>query len=312
MLSRLAAWERAVKIIVSGSSGFVGTALIDSLRPEGHSISRLVRSGSAVNADATSKMVRWEPPSGSIDLAAMEGADAVVHLAGASVAGGRWTEARKQVLRRSRVDATRHLVAGLAQLKEKPHVLVSASAIGYYGERGDEVLTEMSVAGSDFLAQLCRDWEAETAKAEREGIRTVMLRFGIILAPHGGALQQMLRPFRLGVGGRLGSGRQWMSWITLGDVVSLIRYAVGNNLLRGPVNTVSPNPVTNTEFTSVLAAVLHRPALFPAPRFALRLALGEMAGALLASQRVSPEKLNGLGYTLGHPQLKEALQAILD
>ena len=301
-----------MKIIVSGSSGLVGTALIDSLRPEGHAIARLVRSGSAATADATSKMIRWEPPTGSIDLAAMEGADAVVNLAGASVAGGRWTAARKDMLRRSRVDATRHLVTGLAQLKEKPRVLVSASAIGYYGDRGDEILTETSAPRNDFLAQLCRDWEAEAAKAEHEGIRTVMLRFGIILAPHGGALQKMLRPFRLGVGGRLGNGLQWMSWITLEDVVALIRYALEKDSARGPVNAVTANAVTNAEFTSILAGVLHRPALFPAPRFALRLALGEMADALLASQRVMPEKLNRIGYAFRHPQLKEALGSILD
>lgn len=304
-------WERAVKVVVSGSSGLVGTALIDSLRPAGHTISRLVRSGSAT-PDATSKMIRWEPPTGSIDLAALEGADAVVHLAGAPIAGGRWTATRKEELRRSRVDATRHLVTGLARLKEKPHVFVSASAIGYYGERGDEVLTETSPPGADFLAQLCRDWEAEAGKAEREGIRTVMLRFGIILAPHGGALQQMLRPFRLGVGGRLGSGQQWMSWITLEDVVALIRYTIESNSLRGPVNTVSPDPVTNTQFTSALATVLRRPALFPVPRFALKLALGEMASALLASQRVLPKKLEGLGYTFRHPELKEALGSLLN
>jgi uncharacterized protein len=304
--------EQEMKIIVSGSSGLVGTALIDSLRPDGHSIGRLVRSGSAATADATSQMIRWEPPTGSIDLAAIEGADAVVHLAGASVAGGRWTASRKQVLRQSRVDATRHLVAGLAQLKEKPHVLVSASAIGYYGERGDEKLTEMSAPGNDFLAQLCRDWETEAAKAEREGIRTIMLRFGIILAPHGGALQQMLRPFRLGVGGRLGSGSQWMSWITLEDVVGVIRCVLEKDSARGPMNAVAPNPVTNAEFTSALAGALHRPALLPAPRFALGLALGEMANALLASQRVFPEKLGGMGYAFRHPQLKEALGAILD
>lgn len=299
-----------MKIVVSGSSGLVGTALIDSLRPAGHSISRLVRSGSAT-PDATSKIIRWEPPTGSIDLGALEGVDAVVHLAGASIAGGRWTAARKEELRRSRVDATRHLVAGLAQLKEKPHVFVSASAIGYYGERGDEVLTEMSPPGSDFLAHLCRDWESEAGNAEREGIRTVILRFGIILAPHGGALQQMLRPFRFGVGGRLGSGQQWMSWIALEDVVSVIRFAIETNSLRGPVNTVSPRTVTNSQFTSTLAAVLHRPALFPAPRFALKLALGEMAGALLASQRVSPEKLQVSAYGFQHPELKQALESIL-
>jgi uncharacterized protein len=271
-----------------------------------------VRSGSAATADATSKMVRWEPPTGSIDLAGLEGADAVVHLAGASVAGGRWTAARKEVLRRSRVDATRHLVAGLVQLKNKPRAFISASAIGYYGNRGDEILTETSMPGKDFLAQLCRDWEGEAVKAEHEGIRTVILRFGIILGAHGGALQQMLRPFRLGVGGRLGNGLQWMSWITLGDVVAVIHYAIRGDLVRGPVNTVAPNAVTNTEFTSVLASALHRPALFPAPRFALKLGLGEMADGLLASQRVKPGKLDAMGFAFRHPQLKEALASILD
>lgn len=301
-----------MKIIVSGSSGLVGTALIESLLPDGHIIGRLMRSGSAGVTDATSKMIRWEPPTGSIDLPSMESADAVVHLAGASVAGGRWTAARKQILRSSRVDATKHLVAGLAQLKEKPRVLVSASAIGFYGDCGDEILTETKAPGNDFLAQLCRDWEASAAKAEYEGIRTVMLRFGIILASNGGALQQMLRPFRIGVGGRLGNGQQWMSWITLEDVVALIRYALEKETVRGPVNAVAPNPVTNTQFTSILAGVVHRPALLPAPRFALKMALGEMADALLASQRVSPEKLNNWGFHFRHPELKQALESILD
>lgn len=300
-----------MKVIISGSSGLIGTALIDSLRLEGHSICRLVRSGSAAPADTISRLVRWEPPSGSIDLAAMEGADAVVHLAGASVAGGRWTSSRKEVLRRSRVDSTRHLVSALAQLKSKPRVFVSASAIGYYGNRGDEILTELSSPAGDFLAQLCRDWEKEAAAAERDAIRTVILRFGIVLAPHGGALHQMLMPFRLGVGGRLGNGRQWMSWIGLTDVVLLIRQAISNEALRGAVNAVTPNAVTNAEFTSALAKVLRRPALFPAPRFALQLALGEMAGALLASQRVTPAKLNALEYPFKHPQLKDALISML-
>lgn len=299
-----------MKIIVAGSSGFVGTALINSLRAEGHEIGRLVRSSSASVADG-SKLIRWEPPTGSIDLAAIEGPDAVVNLAGTSIAGARWTRERKRILRESRVDATRHLVAGLTQLKNKPPVIVSASAIGYYAERGDEILTESSSAGNDFLAQLCRDWEAESAKAEREGIRPVMLRFGIVLAAHGGALAKMLPPFRMGVGGRLGDGRQWMSWIALEDVVALIRYAIENQSLRGPVNAVAPNPVTNAEFTSVLASVLHRPALFPVPRFALRVMLGEMADALLASQRVMPAALDAASFQFRRPELKPALKAIL-
>jgi uncharacterized protein (TIGR01777 family) len=301
-----------VNILISGSSGLVGSALIDSLRAEGYSIARLVRSGSPSQSGPAAENIRWEPPAGSMDLAGMEAADAVVHLAGASIAEGRWTPARKQILRRSRVDATRHLIAGLAQLKQKPRVLVAASAVGYYGDRGDETLTESSASGDDFLAQICRDWESETAQAERIGIRTVMLRFGIILAAKGGALKRILVPFRLGVGGRLGTGRQWMSWITLDEVAAVIQYAIKNDSLRGPVNAVSPTPVTNSEFTSVLAGVLHRPALFPAPRTVLRLVLGEMADALLfSSQRVAPQKLQAQLYPFRHPELKEALLSVL-
>ncbi|MGH9865736.1 MAG: TIGR01777 family oxidoreductase [Candidatus Acidiferrales bacterium] len=300
-----------MKILISGSSGFVGSALINSLRADGYSIARLVRSGSPSQSGPAAENIRWEPPTGSIDLAGMEGADALVHLAGAPIAEGRWTPARKQILRRSRVDATRHLVAGLAQLKQKPRVLVAASAIGYYGDRGDETLAESSAPGNDFLAQICRDWEAETAQAEKLGIRTVMLRFGIILAANGGALKRMLPPFRLGVGGRLGNGRQWMSWITLDEVMSIIRFAIESDSIRGPLNTVSPNPVTNSEFTSALASVLHRPALFPVPRAILRLALGEMADALLASERAVPQNLQSQLYHFRHPELKEALESVL-
>lgn len=299
-----------MKIVISGSSGLVGTALVNFLRADGHEVCRLVRSGSASFADG-SRLIRWEPPTGSIDLTALENSDAVVNLAGASIAGGRWTLARKELLRRSRVDATRHLVGGLAQLKNKPRVFVSASAIGYYGERGEETLTETSAPGNDFLAQLCRDWECASASVERENIRAVTLRFGIILAKQGGALRQMLPPFRLGVGGRLGSGRQWMSWIALEDVVALIRWAIENDSLRGPVNAVTPNPVRNSEFSSVLAGVLRRPALFPVPRPVLKLALGEMAGALLESQRVMPAKLTDRGFHFQWPELKPALQCIL-
>ena len=301
-----------MRVIISGSSGLVGTALINSLRADGHAIARLVRSGSPSQSGPAAENIRWEPPTGSIDLAGMEAADALVHLAGAPIAEGRWTPARKQILRRSRVDATRHLVAGLAQLKQKPRVLVAASAIGYYGDRGDETLAESAAPGNDFLAQICRDWEAETAQAEKPGIRTVMLRFGIILAANGGALKRMLPPFRMGAGGRLGSGRQWMSWITLGDAIGVIRFAIENESVRGPVNTVSPNPATNVAFTSVLAGVLHRPAFFPVPRAALRLAMGEMADALLfSSQRVAPQQLQSQLYHFCHPELKEALEFVL-
>lgn len=301
-----------MKILVTGSSGLVGSALCKSLRADGHTVARLTRSGSASQPGQPTEAIRWEPPSGSLDLAAMETSEAVVHLAGASIAQGRWTPARKEILRSSRVDATRHLVSGLAKLKQKPCVLISASAIGYYGDRGDEVLTESSAPGNDFLAHLCRDWEAAASDAERLGIRTVLLRFGIILDARGGALPRILFPLRLGVGGRLGSGKQWMSWITLEDIVHLTRYVIEDCSARGPINAVSPNPVTNAEFTRIAAAALHRPALFPAPRFALRLALGEMADALLfSSQRVSPQKLLALRHSFLHPDLQNALDSIL-
>jgi uncharacterized protein len=301
-----------MKILVTGSSGLVGKALCKSLRADGNIVARLTRSGSASQSGQSAEAICWEPPTGSLDLASMEGADAVVHLAGASIAEGRWTPARKEILRSSRVDATRHLVSGIAKLKQKPRVFVSASAIGYYGDRGDEVLNESSVPGKDFLAHVCADWEAAAFRAEQLGVRTVLLRFGIILDAHGGALPRVLLPLRFGVGGRLGSGIQWMSWITLDDVVGLIRYAIENNSVRGPVNAVSPNPVTNAEFTRIAAARLHRPAFFPAPRFALRLALGEMADALLfSSQRVTPQKLLALHYSFLHPDLQNALEGVL-
>jgi uncharacterized protein len=301
-----------MKILVSGSSGLIGGALCKSLLADGHTVGRLIRAGSKLQSGLPGETVRWEPPSGPLDLAAMEGADAIVHLAGASIAQGRWNAGRKQLLRESRVDATRNLIAGLAQLKQKPRVIVSASAIGYYGNRGDEILTESSAPGTDFLAQLCRDWEAAVAAADSLDIRTVMLRIGIVLDAHGGALPRIIMPFRFGAGGRLGSGKQWMSWITLEDLVNVIRYAIEHDSVRGPVNAVAPTPLTNAEFTRIVAAVLHRPALFPAPRFALRLALGEMADALLfSSQRVSPQKLLTLKYPYHHTVLREALENIL-
>ncbi|HEV2290053.1 MAG TPA: TIGR01777 family oxidoreductase [Candidatus Acidoferrales bacterium] len=300
-----------MKIIISGSSGLIGSTLVDALRSDNHQIARLVRSGSPSQPGPASESIRWEPPAGSIDLAAMEGADAIVHLAGASIGDGRWTSARKEILRRSRVDATHHLVGGLRKLQRKPRVLVSASAVGFYGDRGDETLTESSGPGNDFLAQICRGWESEVAQAEESGIRTVSLRFGVILAEKGGALKRMLPPFRLGVGGRLGNGRQWMSWLTLDEAVSIIRYSIDKDSLHGPVNAVSPNPVTNSRFTSTLASALRRPAIFPAPRAILRLALGEMADALLfSSQRVIPQNLRSSGYQFRHSDLREALRSL--
>ena len=253
-----------MKVLVTGSTGLVGTALGNELAREGHTVCRLIRPLSRVGGGAKEGFdVAWNPGTGQLGGAGV-GADAVVNLAGASIAGGRWTKARKQLLRTSRIDTTRALVGALAKMNARPRVLVSASAIGIYGDRGDERLTEESKPGTDFLAGLARDWEAEALKAEALGVRVVLARFGIILAQQGGALAKMLLPFKLGVGGSLGSGKQWMSWITLEDVVGAVRFAIENGSVRGTVNVVAPQPVQNAEFTKLLAKTLHRPGLFPA------------------------------------------------
>ncbi len=297
-----------MRVLISGASGLLGSALAAALRRERHEVNALVRPGRTPAPGD----VRWDPQSDQLDAEAMQGVEAVVHLAGSSIASGRWTPARKQLLRTSRVEATRHLVAALGRLEQRPAVLISASATGYYGNRGEEVLTENSPPGNDFLARLAADWEAEAARAEQHGIRVVRLRFGVVLAAHGGALKQMLLPFRLGLGGRLGSGQQWMSWVSLTDAVGVMRYALVQEDLQGPVNTVAPNPVRNEEFTRTLARVLHRPAIFPVPEFALRLALGEMADELLlSSARVVPERLQQLGYKFQHATLETALVSLL-
>ena len=246
----------------------------------------------------------------TVDVPAIEGVEVVLHLSGAGIADGRWTEERKQLLRSSRIDTTRVLVDSLLRLKQKPRLLIVASAIGYYGNRGDEILTESSTTGTDFLALVCRDWEAEASRAAARGIRTVMLRTGVVLSGKGGALPKMLTPFKFGIGGRLGSGQQWMSWIAIEDVVGIIRNAIANEQVSGPVNVVAPNPVRNAEFTRLLAAMLHRPAIFPAPAFVLRLAMGEMADAvLLSSDRVKPERILAAGYKFRFEILEPALRA---
>jgi uncharacterized protein (TIGR01777 family) len=301
-----------MKILVTGSSGLVGTALVGALARGGHTVCRLVRPQSAGGEGAKEGFaVAWNPATGELGGAGV-GADAVVNLAGASIADGRWTTQRKELLRASRIDTTRALVVALAKMNARPSVLVSASAIGYYGNRGDETLTEDSKPGGDFLAGLAQEWEAEALKAEALGIRVVLARFGIILAREGGALPKMMLPFKMGAGGKLGSGQQWMSWVTLEDVVGSLRFAIESNSAKGPINIVSPQPVQNAEFTKLLAKALHRPALFPAPAFALRLALGEMADALLlSSQRVLPRAIEKLGYRFLHEDLTSALAAVL-
>jgi len=303
-----------MRILVSGATGFLGSSLVEAFERDGHTALRLIRpQGGRLGAKGQQGLtIRWDPVNGQLEAAAAEGADALVHLAGASIAGGRWSRARKNLLRTSRIDATRQLIGALSRLQRPPRVILAASAIGYYGDRGDETLTESSPPGNDFLAALCREWEAEAARGKEFGARVVMLRFGLVLAAHGGALPRMLLPFRLGAGGRLGSGRQWMSWITLNEAIEVVRFALASAAFSGPVNTVTPQSVTNREFTRILAHALHRPAVFPAPAFALRLALGEMAEALLlSSQRVAPAKLQQAGYRFAHPDLGAALYEVL-
>ncbi len=301
-----------MKILVTGSSGLVGTALVSALARGGHTVCRLVRPQSAGSERAKEGfVVAWNPATGELGGAGV-GADAVVNLAGASIADGRWTVQRKALLRSSRIDTTRALVGALTKMNARPSVLVSASAIGYYGDRGNEALTEDSKPGGNFLAGLAQEWEAEALKAEALGIRVVLPRFGIVLAREGGALPKMMLPFKIGVGGKLGSGRQWMSWVTLEDVVGILRFAIENAPVRGAINIVSPQPLQNVEFTKVLAKVMRRPALFPAPTFALRLALGEMADALLlSSQRVLPRAIEKLGHRFLHSDLPTALKSLV-
>jgi uncharacterized protein (TIGR01777 family) len=287
----------------------IGSALVSTLLRDGERVTRLVRSPVAASEDE----LRWDPQRGDLDAGRLDelGPEAVVHLAGESI-GGRWTAERKARIRASRVEGTRLLSERIAALSRRPSVMVCASAVGYYGDRGEEVLEESSGPGATFLAEVTRSWEAAAQPARDAGIRVVNLRFGIVLSPDGGALARMLPLFRLGVGGPLGNGRQYMSWIALDDVVGTIQHALGAEALEGPVNTASPNPVTNREFARTLGRVLGRPAVLPAPAFALRLALGELGGELLGGQRVNPRRLLASGYEFRHPQLEEALRGMLD
>ncbi len=296
-----------MKILISGSHGLVGTALIKSLEPDRHEIHRLVR-----HYPGNSSEIEWSPDRYSIALSLIEGFDAVVHLAGESIAEGRWTDEKKKRIRESRVKGTKLLSDALANLTNPPRTLISASAIGYYGDRDDELLTETSSPGNDFLSEVCVEWEQATSHATTMGIRVVNSRFGIILDKEGGALKKMLPPFRMGIGGRIGSGKQWMSWIALDDVVGALKFALTNDSLSGPVNFVAPNPVRNSEFTKALGGALSRPTIFPIPVFGVRFAFGEMADALLlSSQRVEPKRLKESGYQFQYPELQSALKHVL-
>ena len=299
--------ERA-KIAVTGASGLVGRKLVEALRARGFSVLRLVR-----RAPTGSDEARWDPGRGTIDEQALQGITGAVHLAGDNVASGRWTEAKKERIRSSRVQGTELLARALSALEPKPSVLVSASAIGYYGVRGDEVLDERSAAGAGFLASVCEEWEAATAPAREAGIRVVNARIGIVLASEGGALAKMKTPFLLGVGGRVGDGTQYMSWITLDDLVASLVFALESDGLAGPVNMVSPNPVTNAVVTAALGRVLKRPTFLPVPKLALRLGAGaEMANEMLiGGARVMPSALQAHGFEWRHSELEPALRTVL-
>lgn len=296
-----------MRVLVTGSTGFIGSALVSALDQRGDKVVRLGRSASATGGPT------WDPDAGTISTVAFDGVDAVVHLAGEGIAEKKWTPDQKRRILDSRVKGTTLLARTLAELPTKPGVLVSGSAIGYYGNRDDEVLDETSSGGDDFLAEVCRQWEAAAVPAADAGIRLVTIRTGIVLDPRGGVLARLLRPFRLGLGGRVASGKQWMSWIALADTVGAIVHALDHHTLRGPVNLTAPNPVTNAELTKALGAAVHRPTVLPTPLLPLKLLYGSelVAALLVGGQRVLPRRLTDDGYAFAQPDLAGALQSLL-
>ncbi len=300
--------EGPMQIAVTGSHGLIGSALVPVLRAAGHRVIRLVRREPRGDDEAS-----WDPTHGLQDPARLEGLDGLVHLAGENIAAGRWTAARKAAIRQSRVEGTRRLAEDLTRLRRRPRVLLAASAVGYYGDRGEEVLREDSPPGHGFLAQVCREWEAAAEPAVRSGLRVVHLRFGMVLSPQGGALKKMLLPFRLGLGGAIGTGRQYTPWIAIEDVTGVIVHALSTGSLQGSVNVVAPSAVSNRDFSHTLARVLSRPAVATVPAAALRLLFGEMAEELLlASARVLPARLQESGYSFRFPELEDALRHLLN
>lgn len=300
----MAAMDSA-RVLVTGVSGPIGGALVPSLKGRGFQVTRLVR-GPVSRED----QISWDPAK-PLAPESVSGFAAVIHLAGESVVG-RWTRSKKTKIRDSRVLGTQNLAQSLAQAEDRPRVLISASAVGYYGDRGEEPLREESPSGAGFLPEVCREWEAANQPATEAGIRTVQIRIGVVLSPSGGALQKMLPPFRMGVGGNIGSGRQWMSWIHVQDLVGAVHHILKTDLLQGPVNMVAPKPVTNAEFTKTLGSVLSRPTVFPVPALVAKLAFGQMAEeVLLGSQRVESAKLIASGYPFQYSDLRKALEAVL-
>ncbi len=299
-----------MKILISGASGMIAGHLIPVLESKGHSLWKLVRGKSAAENE-----IVWSSKDGfSVEEAAkLEGFDAVIHLAGDNVASENWSAEKKKKIRASRIDGTRFLIDALAKCDSKPKTLISASAIGFYGNREDEVLTEDSVVGEGFFPEICSGWEIEAMKAKDFGTRVVTPRIGVVLAPDGGALEKMLTPFKLGVGGVVGSGKQWMSWIAIEDLVGLIAFALENESIEGPLNATAPNPVTNETFTKTLGRVLHRPTFIPVPEFAIKLLFGEMGETLLLQgNRVVPKKALDAGYEFKFPELEEAIKDQVD
>ena len=293
-----------MKILVTGASGMIGRPLCKLLESKGHEL-LLAGRGDPKKPN----QIKWTVGQGFADPERIEGLDAVVHLAGESISGGlRWTQNKKRAIRDSRVIGTRNIVDTFRSLSNKPKVFISGSAIGYYGDRGDEILTESSPPGDTFLADVCKEWEAESLRAGELGIRTVLIRTGIVLTKDGGALGTMLTPFKMGVGGVVGTGQQWMSWVSLDDEVGIIDHALENEAVEGPINAVSPNPVTNEHFTRALGAAIHRPTILPLPEFAVNLIFGEMGDELLlASTRAIPKRSQQTGYRFRFPDLSEAL-----
>ncbi|WP_339911670.1 TIGR01777 family oxidoreductase [Symmachiella dynata] len=297
-----------MKVLVSGASGLVGGAVVQAFLDAGHDVSRLVRRRISVSENDHF----WDPAAGKLDPVALQGVDVMIHLGGDNIADGRWTPEKKERIRDSRVDSTRLLAETAAKLEHPPKTFLCASAIGFYGDRGNETLDEGSTPGTGYLPEVCQDWEAACQPARDKGIRVVNLRFGMILSPDGGPLAKMLTPFKMGVGGKVGTGEQYYSWVSLHDVVRAMEFIIDVPSLEGPVNIVTPNPVTNLKFTKTLGAVLSRPTVLPMPAFAARLAFGEMAdGLLLASARVIPDKLRDAAFTFEHDQLGNCLQALL-
>jgi uncharacterized protein (TIGR01777 family) len=295
-----------MKILITGASGLIGTALQRSFKEKGH---EMILAGRKPSTEPD--YITWDAEKGfaADDLKKLEGLDAIIHLAGEPIGDWRWTDDKKKRIRDSRVNGTRTIIEAISKLKTKPKTLLSMSGVGYYGDRGDEVLNERGGVGDTFLAEVCRDWEAEARKAENYGVRVVLMRNGVVLSKEGGALATMMMPFSLGLGGVAGSGKQWLSWLSLDDMVGVTNFVLENEDIEGAVNVVSPNPVTNEEFTKTLGEAIHRPTFLPLPKFAVDLVMGEMGDALLLdSARAVPKKLEDAGYEFKYPALKPALE----